>query len=170
MSIQPAILTPRAGTLDQVSRLTRPYLDIQPLAGFTSEAPQTATSQSQWIKLSPGMALELDLEVTGLTPGGAAGLGGSLDIEIQDVHNPEDTSEQTTLLTVQFDQCPAFMQSDTDPTIPVGPSVGNPFKSKISAVTKGWVLVTATLGAETTGAVWVIKGRGYASGRNVVNT
>jgi hypothetical protein len=136
------------GKPSSITGLTTPYLRFQPLAGFAAAAPQTASQTFPFIPLEEGMTLDLTLTVTSLS--------GTLDIEIQEVNDPNDVTENLeTLLGQQFRQPP------TNPTI----SAQAPFVSKIVSVTKGYVRVVATLSAGGS-AVWQITGHGRSPGRS----
>lgn len=139
------------GVPDSTTGLTSPYLQFQPLAGMTGQ--DTTPYTTAFIKLSPGMLLELTLTVTSLLPGGT--VGGTLDIEIQDIANPADPLEQWKPLDQQFFQ----------PASNPAPSVGTPVTSKIVAPTRGYVRIVATPGkAAGQSATWQITGRGYTAG------
>jgi hypothetical protein len=142
-----------AGKPNPLTGLTTSYVTFQPLAGFPAATPQDSTPySSNWIQCAPGMTLELTLTVTSLV--------GTLDIEIQDMADPNDANEDAALLTQQF----ASVSNLPAPTALA------PFVTKIVAPTKGYLRVVATPGKANGGqtAAWAITGQGFTPGRGVV--
>ncbi len=152
----PAQISKQRGVPNPQTGLTTPYLQFQPLAGMTAQ--DTTPYTSPIIKLAPGMLLELVLSVTNLAPGLA--VGGTLDIEIQDIANPSDPNEQWRPLAEQFFQAPSTP----------APSAIAPFVAKLVSATRGYVRIVATPGkAAGQAATWQITGQGYVPGQPLQN-